>query len=257
MTVWVRKSMVKKKDEITEDFVDFADLAIYQRKKGYRFSLDSILLAHFAIAQGIAGDVLDVGAGGGVLSMLIARLQGSIGRIIAVEIQKTLSEIAKKNVKRNGLGGVIEVFNADVRVFVKEWDKKFDAIISNPPFRKVNAGRVNPDEEKRIARHEYRLDPGDLSAVISSALKQKGKFFLIYPARRLLDVGNQFNRGGLKVEKVRLVHSFREREAEFALIRGAIGEQKETIFLSPLYIYDELNVYSSEIVGIFRGLIRK
>ncbi len=257
MTVWDRNFMVRESDEITEDVIGFANLKVFQRKKGYRFSLDSILLARFALDEGLAGDVLDVGAGAAVLSMLIARQRPDIGRIIAVEIQEALAEVAERNVRSNFLEEVIQVINADVREFVKGFGKRFDTVVSNPPFRKVKAGRVNPDEEKRIARHEYTLNPADLSVTITAALRKKGKFFLVYPARRLFDVVYQLNRGGLKVEKVRLVHSFRGEEAELALMKGAVGGQRETVFLPPLHIYDKRNVYSPEIVAIFGGMIRK
>lgn len=249
--------MPREKDEITVDFIDFANLSVYQRKKGYRFSLDSVLLANFAFEEGIRGDVLEVGAGVGVVSMLIARSERAVGRIVAVEIQESLAEMARINMATNHLAASIEVVNADVREYVKGCGKMFDAVVSNPPFGRVDAGRVNPDREKRIARHEYTLDAANLGTVISSSLSAKGKFFLIYPARRLLDVGCKMNRRGLKLEKIRLVHSFRDKEAEFVLMKGGVGKQSETTVMPPLYIYKRADTYSAEVVKIYRGMIRK
>lgn len=257
MTASGEGSMSREKDEITEDVIEFAKLSVRQRKRGYRFSLDAVLLSHFAVSENIGGNILEVGTGSGVVSMLIARSSRTLRRIVAVEIQESLVHMARINVEKNDLSEKVEVVHADIRDFAGELRGRFDAIVSNPPFGKIRAGRVNPDREKRIARHEYTLDVAALATVISSTLAPKGKFFLIYPGTRLLDAGFQLNRKKLRLEKVRLVHSFRMKDAEYALIKGGRGAQRETIFMPPLHIYDRPNSYSAEIVEMYRGMIRK
>lgn len=245
------------RDEITEDYIEYADLVVYQRKKGYRFSLDSILIADFATRQGVNGKVLDVGTGCGVVAMLIARLNRGVERVIAVEVQEALARLAMKNVIKNGLTDRIEVVHAEVTEYMERAGMKFDGIVSNPPFRRLDGGRKNPDEEKRVARHEYMLNLPGLSSCISRGLKADGVFVMIYPAGRYPEVVCQLNLDGLKAEEVRLVHSFPEKEAEFFLMKGGLGTQKETLFLPPLFVYERLNVYSEELKNIYGGYLRK
>ncbi|MCI0416439.1 methyltransferase, partial [bacterium] len=144
------------------DSVWDASLKIRQSRHGYRFALDAILLAHFLRIE--AGeDALEIGCGNGVIPVLVSRLK-KYRRIVAVEIQSELAHLAHANVERNHAQR-IEVIQADALQLRKKLPAKaFDLVYSNPPYRKLGTGKLNPSREKAIARHEINLRLEDLAS---------------------------------------------------------------------------------------------
>ena len=124
---------------------------IIQNDEGYRYSIEPFLLADFAVLRS-GQEVLDIGTGCGIIPLLMVNRESKL-KITGIEIQSSLAAIAKKNVSKNKKQ--IKILNGDFL------DKKltfsteqFDLIISNPPYRKINSGRMNLNEGKAIARHE-------------------------------------------------------------------------------------------------------
>jgi tRNA1Val (adenine37-N6)-methyltransferase len=160
-----------------------------QASRGYRFGIDSVVLARYAIgAYGQAGAVLDVGAGCGIIGILLAAHMPQAA-VTAVEIQPLAADRAVRNTQINGLENRISVVAGDVRTVVAackaDESAQFDLVVSNPPFYRLGSGRVNPDSEKAAARHELHLNMRDLMGVISAVLAPDGHAVVMYPAERL------------------------------------------------------------------------
>ena len=155
-------------------------LIIEQGENGYRYSTEPFLLSAFVRLEN-AFRVLDIGTGCGVIPLLLLKRQPAMN-ILAIEIQYSLYETAIKNVAFNGLCDKIDVHCGDFVGLASGLDKEtFDLIVSNPPYRKINTGRLNPDSAKAIARHELTLN---LSALIENGfplLKAGGNMVLAYP----------------------------------------------------------------------------
>ncbi len=249
--------MTSRDEEITRDFLTLAGLSLLQHKKGYRFSLEPILLADFAMKEGVRGTLLDGGAGCGVLSLILAKLCEDVKKIVAVEIQEGLARLAEKNVSANNQSGKIEIITEDLLNLGPDFRGVFDSFISNPPFRPLSAGKISPSREKAVAKHEYFLSPISLGETIGTLLKPRGTFFLVYPARRFLYLSRKLMECGLKVNVARFVHPHPRSEGELVLIKGMRGRQKETRFLTPLNLYGKGGDSSREIQEIFREKGRK
>ncbi len=128
-------------------------LKLYQPARGYRFSIDALLLAVFARGR-CAGSVADLGTGCGVLPLLLAR-RDEVVHVTAVEIQQELAGLARRNSELNGCSEKITVLCGDVRAIGKMAPpESFDAVVTNPPFYPVASGRINPMAQKAAARHE-------------------------------------------------------------------------------------------------------
>jgi tRNA1Val (adenine37-N6)-methyltransferase len=228
-------------------------LRILQKKKGFRYTIDSILLAHFAGLKE-AGRILELGAGSAVVSLLLAfRYPGA--RVTAVEIQDDLADMARRSVSLNGMDGRVEILHGDARrvgEFLKA--RAFDLAVFNPPYRKMGSGRVNRGAGKALARHEIAGSVTDFLEAAFHALKAGGRVCLIYPCSRMVEAIHQMRVKGLEPKVLRMVHSKPGSRGDFILVEGLKGGGEELKVLPPLFIYKEGGDYSDELAALFRGL---
>jgi tRNA1Val (adenine37-N6)-methyltransferase len=240
-------------EEETLDTILNGRLRVLQNKKGYRFSLDSILLAHF-VSLKPRTRVIDLGCGNGIIILIAAKRFPHV-HCAGLEIQENLAALARKNIQLNGLDGRVEIFSGDARHIKDIFSTRtFDAVIFNPPYRKLNSGRINPYPERAIARHEIKGSLKDFLTAAKYLLKPAGSVFTIYPARRLVELVYLFRNIGIEPKKMRLVFSDNFSEAQFVLVEGKSGSKEQLKIESPLFIYDRDKNYSEEMKGIFKEL---
>ena len=106
--------------------------------------------------------------------------------VIGVEVQPSLAALARQNVSLNRFSSKIEIWEKDFKDLRERGI--FDCVLCNPPYRRVGSGSVNPQEEKALARHEINATLEDVLRAAHHLLKNKGRFFLIYPASRTADL---------------------------------------------------------------------
>src|SRR5512134_1480469 len=122
-----------------------APLVIHQPRTGYRYSIDSVLLAAFA-APLCGGTALDLGTGSGVLLLFLSAMCPGLRRGVGVEIQPRLLSYARRNFEENGLGGRLAAVPGDFREEIRVLGgDRFDLVVSNPPYRRLGEGRRSPD----------------------------------------------------------------------------------------------------------------
>src|SRR4030043_2430170 len=139
-------NLLPSTDETLDTFFN-GKLQILQKKKGYRFSVDAILLSQF-IRIRKNEKVIDLGTGCGILPLLLSQTTKA-HFFVGAEIQKGLAECAKKNVILNHLGHRISILHQDFRELKATFPSgNFDVVISNPPYRQYRTGRINPTTEK-------------------------------------------------------------------------------------------------------------
>jgi len=240
-------------DEETVDEILSGRLKIRQSRRGYRFNLDSLILAHFTSA-GAGSMNLDMGCGNGIIALVLANRFPQT-HWHGLEIQKGLATLARKNVEQNGLDGQVIVDEGDAREYKRIYKPHmFDNIVFNPPYRRMNSGRMNPLQEKAVARHEVS---GSLAQFLTAAkyiLKPKGRVFTIYPATRLVEMISLFRQSDIEPKRMKLVFSDSASDAEFVLIEGRNSAREELKIESPLYIYKEYKKYTPSMKQIFTDL---
>jgi tRNA1Val (adenine37-N6)-methyltransferase len=231
-------------------------LRVYQSRAGYRFSLDAVLLAHFAAIR--EGDkAADLGAGNGAIALMLAYLHPCT-RITAIEIQPAMIQRARRNVVLNGLAQRISIVSGDVRApGTLPGPGSFDIVVCNPPYRGPLSGRVSPNPEKRIARHEFEGALTDFLEAGSVLLKRRGRLALVYPAFRAVDVLAFMRAAGIEPRRVRTVHSSSDSAASLILAEGVKGGKCDLAVQAPLMIYDQPRRYSSEVAAMLAGELRK
>ncbi|HXX32904.1 MAG TPA: methyltransferase, partial [Thermodesulfobacteriota bacterium] len=190
-------------DETLDTFLN-GKLQILQKKNGYRFSLDAILLSQFVTIRKDER-VIDLGTGCGILPLLLS-YSTKAHSFVGVEIQKGLAGCARKNVVLNHLNGRISVLRQDFRKLRGIFPPgSFDVVLSNPPYRRYRSGRINPSVEKAVARHEIKGTLEDLIGIASYLLPSKGRCYLIFPALRTVDLFVALREGKLEPKRLQLV----------------------------------------------------
>jgi tRNA1Val (adenine37-N6)-methyltransferase len=126
-----------------------------------------------------------------------------------------------------------------------------DLAISNPPFRKSKSGRINPNQQRAIARHEIEMTLYDVVETARRMLKTSGRFVIVYPAGRITDILTQMRASRIEPKSIRMVHSGKNTGAKMILVEGKKGGRSGLKIDSPLFIYRKNGTYSDEVEKIF------
>jgi len=246
----MKKSLGSEPEE-TFDTLFEGRLKIRQKKEGYRFSIDALLLSHFAEPRP-KDRVIDLGTGCGVIPLILI-FKRKAETVIGVEVQPSLADLARQNVSLNRFSSKIEIWEKNFKELVKQSDRgTFDLVLSNPPSRKVGSGRINPLEEKALARHEILATLEDLLRTGHHLLKNKGRLCLIYPATRTADVFQRLRHFHLEPKRVQFVHSHPQDEASLLMV-DALKEGKTQIkVLPPFVLYKPGGQYTPQAEDLIR-----
>jgi tRNA1Val (adenine37-N6)-methyltransferase len=239
-------------DEKLDELFD-GRIRIIQKKSGYRFSLDAILLAHFASLIP-AASIIDLGSGSGIVPLILARKE-STSRIVGIEVQPGLADMARRTMALNGLADRVSIVQDDLRELTGSLPpSSFDLVVSNPPYYPLDNGRINPDEEKAIARHEIMATVKDIIRVSNHLASSAGSVLIIFPAKRLMDLLAAFMDVGLRPRSLRIIYSQMTGEAKLVLVEGCKAGNPELEIAEPFLIYGVDGEYSEEMKRIYEGL---
>ena len=229
----------------TLEQLKIGDLQFVQPKRGYRFSLDAILLANFISAKP-KERLIDLGTGSGIIPLLVSVLN-PIQEIVGFELQERLMSFACRNVTLNGLNDRIRIVQGNLKQVSSCFKAgEFDLLCSNPPYRKVGNGRINPGSEQAIARHEVECELEDLLSAAKFLIRPGGKMFLIYLPERLGELLAGLQHYRLEAKRIRCIHSAKQTPASLVLVEAQRDASSGLSVLPPLFLYSRENVYSSE-----------
>lgn len=236
-------------DAKTLDSMFGGRIKVIQDAEGYRFSIDAVILAHHLRPK--ANDiVIDLGTGCGIIPLILA-YRKSNARIIGVEIQKELAELADKNVRLNNMDDLITIYHKDLKEFKGDFRPgSIDLVCSNPPYRKTGSGRVNPNRQRAIARHEIKTGLYDILETGVFLLKKSGRIIFIYPAERLTDLLYGMREFGLEPKLLRVVYSSVGSEAKLVILEGRKGGRPGMKISHPLVIYNRDGSYTAEVLAM-------
>jgi tRNA1Val (adenine37-N6)-methyltransferase len=238
-------SCAKRADE-TLDALFQGKLRLFQSRSGYRFSLDALLLADFMTCRG-PEQIADLGTGNGVLALILAYLHPSLS-ITGLEIQPKMVDRARRNVRVNGFEDRVAIRCGDVRNVQEVFAPgSFAAVICNPPYRHSTSGRISPNLERRIARHEIAAALGDFLYAGAYLLPIRGRMALVYSARRAVDLLKSMGGVDLEPKRLRVVHSFADTSASLVLVEGVKGGRSGIEVLPPLIVYNKAQEYTAEV----------
>ena len=247
-----RVSMLRREGETVDELLG-RRVKILQKEKGYRFSVDALLLAHFVRVK--KGDlIVDLGTGSGVIAITVAQRK-ECSHVIAVDIQEKLVDMARRSVMLNNLEEKVDIRHGDIREIETLFrPRSFDVSIFNPPYRKASSGKLNPDAEKSVARHEIKGTMHDFLKASVYVLRRSGRAYIIYPATRMVEILSSMRTAGVEPKRMRIVHSRNASRGEFVLVEGIKNGREELEVLPPLIIYSEDGQYTEAMKSVFREI---
>lgn len=187
---------------------------LVQPEGGYRFSLDSLLLASFArVTRGQTG--LDLGCGCGVVALGLLLRQPEL-RITGVELNPRSVEAAGQNAIDLNLTDKLTIARGDVA----DWrpERVVDFVVANPPYRKLGKGRPSAGEGRAAARFEESGTFAQFARCAAVALKTRGRFAFVHLPERLPELMADLAGAGLTPKRMRLVHGRADQEARMVLL---------------------------------------
>ena len=230
----------------------YEDLYIMQDPNMFNFSLDSVLLPNFLTINKKTKNILDIGCGNAPGPIIMSTRTNA--KIIGIEIQKEVFNLAKESIEINNLNNQIEIINEDVCEWYKEIPTgSFDAITCNPPFFKMNEqSNLNDSEFKQIARHEIKLDLERLFRIARKLLNNGGAIAVVHRPERLTDIINEMVNNNIQPKRICFVHPKPYKEANIVLIEGVKNGKSGIKILPPLFSHNENGEYTEEIKKYFQ-----
>lgn len=240
-------------DERVDYLLADESMKIIQSPTAFSFSLDAVLLAHFAYVPIKRGRILDLCSGNGVIPLLLSRRTQA--EIIGVEIQERIANMAKRNIAMNDLQNRISIIQGDLKEMQTELGhSNFDAVTCNPPYFKTPARtEYNQNEFLTIARHEIYCTLDDVVKACKLHVRPGGKVSLVHRPGRLVDIVTTFRAHRLEPKRLQFVYPKKGREANMVLIEGIRDGKADLKLLPPLIIYQDDGKYTKEAEGIIYG----
>lgn len=239
-----------KKNERIDD-LEYKGLKIIQNTKGFCFGIDAVLLSDYAKNIKKEARVLDLGTGTGIISILLCE-KTNLSKIIGVEVQKEVADMAKRSVRLNNLENKFEIINDNITNLEKIYERNsFDVIVTNPPYKKENTGIVNEEKKKLISRHEILAKLEDYIKISNKLLKDKGKFYMVHRPERLVDIIAYMRQYKIEPKEIRFVCSHENEPPKLVLIKGVKNGKPFLKFKENLYIYEKDGNYTEEILKIY------
>ena len=232
------------------DELNYEGLKIIQNTEGFCFGIDSVLLTEFARDIKKQSKIVDLGTGTGILSILLSR-KVNAKKIYGIEIQKDVADMAKRSIKLNSLENIFEIIQGDLNK-IKLENNTFDAVVTNPPYKKLGTGIKNKEEKQKISRYETSASLEDWIKISSKLLKDNGSFYIVYRTDRLTELFENLKKYKLEVKKMRFVYSNINKQSNLVLIKAVKGAGVFLKVDEPLIIYNLDGSYTDEILNIYR-----
>ena len=225
---------------------------IIQNEEKFCFGMDAVLLSSFTMVK--PGEkVLDLGTGTGIIPILLeAKTEGE--HFTGLEIQAESADMARRSVELNNLTSKIDIVEGDIKEASKIFGKNtMNVVTVNPPYMNDLHGIKNPELPKAIARHEVLCTLEDVVREGAAVLKQNGRMYMVHRPHRLVEIITMMTKYKLEPKRMRLVHPYKDKEANMVLIEALKGGKSMIKVEEPLVVYKDVNVYTEELLKLYGG----
>lgn len=242
--------------EVLNDILGYKDRKIYQDSDCFSFSLDSVMLANFASIRLRDKKIVDLGCGNGVIPLIMSLRTDK--KIIGVEIQTKMADMARRSVEYNKLNEQIEIINSNMKDYATgENCELFDLITCNPPYFKVNdKNYFNESYEKMIARHEIEINLEDLLVVVRKLLKNNGNFAIVHRPERLMDILFEFRKNNIEPKRIQFVYEKINKGSTLVLVEGQKCGSAGLKIENPIIMYNNDGTMTDE-YAVLQTEVRK
>ena len=231
------------------DDLQYKGLKIIQNTEGFCFGVDSVLLTEFAIDMKKHSSIVDLGTGTGILGILLSK-KVEPSKIIGVELQKEVANMAKRSVELNNLQNIMQIINEDVQNLSLD-KNSFDYVVTNPPYKKKGTGIINKENKQIISRHETTVNLDGWIKSASSLLKDNGSIYMVHRPERLNELIEVLRKYRLEPKRIRFVYPKINKDANLVLIKAVKYANSFLKVEKPLIIYKNDGSYTDEILKIY------
>ena len=231
------------------DDLQYKGLKIIQNTDGFCFGVDSVLLTEFAKDMKKNKTIVDLGTGTGIIGILLSK-KVEASKVIGIEIQKDVAEMASRSVELNNLQNTMQILNEDVKNLSLE-KNSFDYVVTNPPYKKVGTGIINKEDKQIISRHETTVNLDEWIKVASNLLKDNGAIYMVHRPERLNEIIENLRKYRLEPKRIRFVYPKVSKDANLVLIKAVKYANSFLKVEKPLIIYNEDGSYTEEILKIY------
>lgn len=240
--------VVLKPGERVDDLI-INDLKLIQHPEEFCFSLDAVLLAHFASVRpkSIAADL---GAGTGVVGLLL--LARGAAAVTGLEINPVMADMAGRSALLNKLEDRLQIMRGDLRL-VRDLlpSGQFELVVSNPPYRPVGGGYISPNDQVAMARHEVTATLRDVVAAAQYLVKYRGRFAMVHLPERLVEITLAMCQAGIEPKRLQFVYPRVDKKPNMVLIEGVRGAKPGIDVLEPLIVYTTDGNYTQDILKLY------
>lgn len=239
-----------KEEKVINDLVYFNNLKIVQNKNYFNFSLDSVLLPSFVELTPNTKMILDLCTGNAPVPLILSTKTNA--KIIGVELQKEIYELAKESIEINNINN-IELINDDAKNIVNKYETDtFDVITCNPPYFKYNnTSIINENDVKSLARHEISITLNDIIKISKKLLKNGGSLCLVHRTDRIIEIIELMKENNIEPKRIRFIYPKWNKESNLVLIDGRKNAKPGLKLLSPLIIHNDDGSYTAEVLKMF------
>ena len=233
--------------KVINNILGFDGMKIVQDTDGFKFSLDSVLLANFVTLNKRINNVMDIGCGNGIISILLSMRTNA--KIIGIEIQNESYLNSLESIKINNLNSQITVYNEDIKEFYKSLESdSYDVVVCNPPY--FSGDNVSKTISKKIARHSFYLDYNDVILISKKILKNNGIVAIVHRPENLMEILFTMRKNNIEPKKIRFVYPYKGKNANILLVEGMKNGKPGLKIMDPLYVYEN-GEYTEEIKNYF------
>lgn len=224
---------LQREDETLHD-LQRNGMRILQKRDGFRFGTDAVLLADFVAAR--TGErIADFGTGTGVLPLLIAARSAQT-HFYALEIQADIADMARRSVMMNGLEARIEVYQADVlKAPAILGYESVDRVVCNPPYTPRNGGVESPLKTRAVSRHEQICTLEEMMKSAGKVVRNGGRLDVIFPSARMLEMMDAMRCARLEPKRVRFICAHASDAPKLVLLE-AIKNARPMLHIEPMLI---------------------
>lgn len=228
--------------KVKNDLFDYPNRYIMQIKDGFKFSLDSLLLAEFISLRQSDKLILDMCTGNAPVPLVLSLKTDA--KIIGFELQKDIAELAWESISINGLDKQIKVISDDVKNVDKFFKpNSFDVITCNPPYFKVNDDKnKNKNDYLTLARHEIAIDLETIFKLVNRFLKDNGNFYMVHRSERLDEIIIFANKYRLNVKEIQFISTKMNNNPSTILVK-CVKNSKLGVKIKKEICVDNLSTY--------------
>lgn len=238
---------------VLNDLLNYNNYKIYQDTEMFCFSLDSVMLANFVTINKKISNIMDIGCGNAPIPLILSTKTNA--KIIGVEIQKQVSDLAKKSVEYNHCSDQIIIKNDDINNLYRKYESDiFDVITCNPPYFKVNSKtKQNISKYKQIARHELYLNLEQLCCISKKLLKNNGVLALVQRPDRLLEIFQVMKKNNIEPKKIQFIYPKVNLDCNLILVEGSKNGKEGLTILPPIFVHKENGEYTETVKKLFES----